>query len=110
MVNHGEPPNSPGATGPRTSSQAVEAPFPEVEPWPPLPPPEEEAAAAAPWPPLPPGSPPKATREEPSALEPWEFHIAGISWDFLGFMASWFHLEKLGEIGGFQSLRPSVFN
>ena len=47
------------------------------------------------WPPLPPGSPPKATREEPSALEPWEFHtIAGInSWD--GFIPA--------KIGGFES-------
>ena len=44
----------------------------EVEPWPPLPPTEEEAVV---WPPLPPGSPPKGPksegREEVSALETW---------------------------------------
>lgn len=56
---------------PQMEEEALEAPFPEVEPWPPLPPTDEEAAAAAAavWPPLPPGSPPKATREERSALD-----------------------------------------
>lgn len=52
-------------------SKDVDAvPTVEVEPWPPLPPTEEEAVV---WPPLPPGSPPKSEgrEREVSALETW---------------------------------------
>ena len=53
-------------------SKDVDAvPTVEVEPWPPLPPTEEEAVV---WPPLPPGSPPKGPKSEGrevSALETW---------------------------------------
>ena len=46
---------------PQTEEDVDAVPTVEVEPWPPLPPTEEEAVV---WPPLPPGSPPKGPKSE----------------------------------------------
>ena len=46
---------------PKVEEVVEKVPGPEVEPWPPLPPTEEEEKEA--WPPLPPGSPPKKKEE-----------------------------------------------